>query len=138
MRLASAFAQRLAVKLGRTVSPLSSESIRRLTAYHWPGNVRELQNVIERALITSKDGMLNLERALPETADRRTVDDVKPAPGRIRTAKELEDLERANILCALEAAKWKVSGDQGAATLLGMNASTLSSRMKALKIEKPR
>jgi len=55
----------------------------------------------------------------------------------IRTAKELEELERANILRALETAQWKVSGEQGAAKLLGMNASTLSSRMKALKIQKP-
>ncbi|MDF0673374.1 MAG: hypothetical protein P0120_03375 [Nitrospira sp.] len=47
-------------------------------------------------------------------------------------------IERTNILCALDAAKWKVSGEQGAASLLGLNASTLSSRMKTLKIQKPR
>ncbi|NJO35152.1 MAG: hypothetical protein HC869_20635 [Rhodospirillales bacterium] len=46
-------------------------------------------------------------------------------------------MERSNILHALEATKWKVSGEQGAAKLLGLNASTLSSRMKALKIHKP-
>lgn len=46
-------------------------------------------------------------------------------------------IERTNILCALDAAKWKVSGENGAAKLLGINASTLSSRMKALKIQKP-
>ena len=61
----------------------------------------------------------------------------EPAPGTIRTAKELEELERSNIIRALEATKWKVSGEQGAAKLLGLNASTLSSRMKALKIQKP-
>jgi transcriptional regulator with GAF, ATPase, and Fis domain len=55
----------------------------------------------------------------------------------IRTAKELEELERANISHALDAAKWKVSGEKGAAKLLGVHASTLSSRMKALKIQKP-
>jgi transcriptional regulator with GAF, ATPase, and Fis domain len=57
--------------------------------------------------------------------------------GIIRTAKELEDLERANILRALETANWKVSGEKGAASLLGMNPSTLSSRMKALGVSKP-
>jgi transcriptional regulator with GAF, ATPase, and Fis domain len=56
----------------------------------------------------------------------------------IRTARELEDLERSNILRALETANWKVSGENGAAALLGMNASTLSSRMKALKMQKAR
>lgn len=140
VRLASVFAQRFATKMGRTISPLTADCARRLKAYSWPGNVRELQNVIERAVITSADGRLNLDRALPEASSTgpssvaRTAD----SPGPIRTAKELEELERANILRALDAAKWKVSGEKGAAALLGMNASTLSSRIKALKIEKPR
>ncbi|MBU6482051.1 MAG: hypothetical protein KGS09_16060, partial [Nitrospirae bacterium] len=102
-----------------------------------PGNVRELQNVIERAVITATDGRLNLDRALPE-ASPVPPEDTTPSIGQIRTAKELGQLERANILRALDAAKWKVSGEKGAAALLGMNASTLSSRIRALKIEKPR
>ena len=104
-------------------------------AYTWPGNVRELQNVIERAVITSRDRRLNLDRALPEvesvaTADRTT--------GRILAARELQVLERDNIIRALEESGWRVSGDNGAAQLLGMNPSTLSSRMKALEIKRPR
>jgi transcriptional regulator with GAF, ATPase, and Fis domain len=101
--------------------------------------VRELQNVIERAVITAMDGRLNLDRALPEAAPvHMPPTEEITSPGQIRTANELEQLERANILRALDVAKWKVSGEKGAATLLGMNASTLSSRMKVLKIEKPR
>lgn len=140
VRLAAVFAQRFASKLGRSVAPLTTDCERRLTAYSWPGNVRELQNVIERAVITATDGRLNLDRALPEASASNTapVHAEAASPGAIRTAKELEQLERANILRALEAAKWKVSGGQGAASLLGMNPSTLSSRMKALKIQKPR
>jgi PAS domain S-box-containing protein len=140
VRLASAFARRFAAKLGRTISPLSAECARRLTAYSWPGNVRELQNVIERAVITATDGTLNLSRALPDASPAAA-----PSPGTgsfspaaIRTARELEEFERANILQALETTDWKVSGEKGAAKLLGMNPSTLSSRMKALKIQKPR
>ncbi len=139
LRLASVFAQRCAAKMGRALSTLTSGDARRLKAYGWPGNVRELQNVIERAVITSTNGRLNLDRALPEASspgpsfEHNTV----PSPGRIRTAKELEELERVNILQALAVAHWKVSGEQGAAKLLGINASTLSSRMKALKIQKP-
>jgi transcriptional regulator of acetoin/glycerol metabolism len=118
---------------------LSADYARRLKAYCWPGNVRELQNVIERAVITATDGQLNLDRALPEAATPAPADPTSEAgSGVIRTAKELEDLERANIMRALETAHWKVSGENGAAALLGMNASTLSSRMKALKILKSR
>jgi PAS domain S-box-containing protein len=140
VRLASVFAQRFAAKTGRTVAPLTVDCARRLQAYSWPGNVRELQNVIERAVITANDGRLNLERALPEapTVDRSPADRTASPPGSILSAKELLELERANILRALAAAKWKVSGEKGAASLLGLNASTLSSRMKALKIQKPR
>ncbi|MBA5865461.1 MAG: PAS domain S-box protein [Nitrospira sp. CR1.3] len=140
VRLASSFAQRFAGRMGRSIAPLTEDCARRLKAYSWPGNVRELQNVIERAVITASDGRLNLERALPEVPSRTTAAfdlTLQPA-ATIRTAKELEALERGNILRALEAVNWKVSGDKGAAKLLGMNASTLSSRMKALKIDKPR
>jgi len=139
VRLASVFAQRFATKMGRTLSPLTAGDARRLQAYHWPGNVRELQNVIERAVITAEAGKLNLDRALPETSSVHEVPASRTAspPGTILSAKELEELERTNILRALEAAKWKVSGEKGAAALLGLNASTLASRMKALKIQKP-
>jgi PAS domain S-box-containing protein len=138
--LAAAFAAKFAKNMAQTIGPLSAECIERLENYSWPGNVRELQNVIERAVITSHDGRLNLDRALPETADA-----VKVAPSggsdadkRVRTAKELAELERANLLAALEASDWKVAGENGAAQLLGVKPTTLSSRMKALGIERKR
>jgi transcriptional regulator with GAF, ATPase, and Fis domain len=139
VRLAVLFAQRFATRMGRTIAPLTTEDAQRLQRYSWPGNVRELQNVIERAVITAIDGRLNLERALPEPITPSSLADKigESVPGAILTAKELEKLERTNILRALEATKWKVSGEQGAAKLLGINASTLSSRMRALKIQKP-
>ena len=139
VRLASAFAKRFAAKMGRTLAPLTADEARRLQAYSWPGNVRELQNVIERAVITAQDGKLNLDRALPETPSTQPAPAKKSSslPDAILSVKELEELERTNILHALETTKWKVSGEKGAASLLGINASTLSSRMKALKIQKP-
>lgn len=138
-QLASVFAQRFAAKMGRTLAPLTTDAARRLQAYHWPGNVRELQNVIERAVITAEAGRLNLDRALPETPSvhQLPVDRTALLRNAILSAKELEELERSNILRALETAKWKVSGEKGAASLLGLNASTLSSRIKTLKIQKP-
>ncbi|MEX5212933.1 MAG: sigma 54-interacting transcriptional regulator [Nitrospiraceae bacterium] len=138
--IAQCFAQRVAQRMGKTIAPLAPESKRQLKAYSWPGNVRELQNVIERAVITACDGRLNLERALPLAAPS-PVDEL-PARGDesrfpIRTMKELVEIERGTILRALETADWKVSGDKGAARLLGMNPSTLASRMKALGIVRP-
>ncbi len=121
-------------------SHCQQDCIRRLEAYRWPGNVRELQNIIERAVITSRDRKLNLDRALPESVGDLAVASAgdEAAAKRVRTAKELEDLERENIVAALEASDWKVAGANGAATLLGIKPTTLSSRMKALGIERKR
>jgi transcriptional regulator with GAF, ATPase, and Fis domain len=63
--LAEDFARQFASRVGRRLAPITSAMAARLMAYPWPGNVRELQNVIERAVITARDGVLNLERALP-------------------------------------------------------------------------
>jgi len=135
--LANTFVQHFSQRMGRTVTPLSPDALRRLIEYPWPGNVRELQNVIERAVITTKNGPLNLDRALPD-------EDKLPSPNQrstqepptIRTIQEIQDLERQNILLALEQSSWKVSGEKGAAQLLGINASTLASRMKSLGISR--
>jgi transcriptional regulator with GAF, ATPase, and Fis domain len=137
VRLAEIFAQRFAQRMGRTVAALTPDCIRRLKTYGWPGNVRELQNVIERAVITTRDGRLNLDRALPEAVSSLMDEPLACKDGgtpSIRTARELSAMERENILRALETADWKVSGEKGAARLLGMNPSTLASRMKALGI----
>ena len=138
--LAAAFAEKFAKSMGRTIEPLSADCIRRLEAYRWPGNVRELQNIIERAVITARDGKLNLERALPESIGVTAAGaaGVHADAKRVRTAKELEDLERENIVAALEASDWKIAGANGAATLLGIKPTTLSSRIKALGIERKR
>jgi transcriptional regulator with GAF, ATPase, and Fis domain len=138
--LANAFIENYSKRMGRTVEPLSRECIRLLKSYDWPGNVRELQNIIERAVITSRNGRLNLERALPEMfarenssspTSRKIIDD------QIHTVDELRELERNNLIKALEKSQWRVSGAEGAARLLGMKPTTLSSRLKALGIRRP-
>jgi transcriptional regulator with GAF, ATPase, and Fis domain len=138
--LATAFAQKFAPRLGRTLEPLTEDSLRRLQAYSWPGNVRELQNIIERAVITARDGRLNLDRALPESvnANPAGLGSDGETSKRVRTAKELEELERNNVIVALETAQWKIGGENGAARLLGLKPTTLSSRMKALGIKRNR
>lgn len=140
--LAATFTRHFAQRTGRRIAPLSDDCLERLKAYGWPGNVRELQNVIDRAVITSHDGRLNLDKALPNDRNNKpapnepavdNVDGVSPA---ILQVSELQKLERNNILHALELAAWRVSGKNGAADLLGMNPSTLNSRIRALGIGK--
>jgi len=134
--LVECFVQRFAARLGRSFEPVSQDSLRRLQAYPWPGNVRELHNVIERAVVAARDGRLDFARALrvggmhePVTADA--------PPARILTVVELEEIERANLLLALETAGWRISGENGAARLLAINPSTLTSRIKALGLHRP-
>jgi PAS domain S-box-containing protein len=143
--LAESFARRLAARRGQQPPVLPPDGRARLLRYDWPGNVRELQNVIERSLILSTDGRrLNLDRALPETPAAagggprgEALREPGAAGGRILTVTEMRDLERENIRRALEASRGKISGPGGAAELLGLNPSTLDSRMKALGIRRP-
>ena len=107
--------------------------------YDWPGNVRELQNVVERAVIISHGGKLALD--LPETAkpSSRHARPVQPLPissEAVIPEREWRDRERANIVAALRQAKSRVSGKGGAADLLGINASTLASRIRSLGIKR--
>lgn len=138
---ASAFAEKFAKRMGREFEPLTEACIRRLKSYSWPGNVRELQNIIERAVITSQGSRLNLDRALPpETSAPAATNGAGSTQARpaecIFTLEEMISFERENILRALGSARGRIYGDGGAATLLGMNPSTLRSRMKALGIKK--
>jgi PAS domain S-box-containing protein len=134
--LAAAFAARVAKRMGRSIEALSADDLARLRAYAWPGNVRELQNVIERAVITSPDGRLDLARFLHAGAPTVTSAGAQP-PGAIRTVRELEEIERQSIVAALGATDWRVAGADGAAERLGTKPSTLRSRMKALGIQRP-
>jgi len=138
--LATYFSNKFARRMGSTIEPLSEENKNCLKTYTWPGNIRELQNVIERAAITSQNGELNLDWALPEIAAKPKTESDDPADNgsiKIRTAREMLNLERKNLVMALNKSGWRVAGDNGAARLLGMPPSTLSSRMKALGIKRP-
>ncbi len=138
--LAEAFAQRFAKRMGRRFERLTPEDQQLLKRYPWPGNVRELQNVIERALILSAGRKLDLSRAMPLPDGR-----LEPEPAgssttepssKVLTALELEEFERRNLLRALEACGWKISGSEGVSALLGLPPSTVASRIKALGISR--
>ena len=118
--------------LARPVLTVSKATMKTLQAREWPGNVRELENAVERAVISSRGGMLEIGDALPEPGPRRGPD--APAPGGRRT---LVQLEHDHIVATLEALRWKVEGDGGAADVLGINPSTLRTRMRKHGIKRP-
>jgi transcriptional regulator with GAF, ATPase, and Fis domain len=139
-KLARAFMDKFSKRNGIALSPLSDEDIARLKSYSWPGNIRELQNVIERAVITATDGRFNLERALPDSRDRTQLEpclDMTKSEDEVLSDKDLRELERNNIVRALEKSGWKVAGKDGAASILGIPNSTLNSKIKAFGIEMP-
>jgi len=139
--LAAYFANKFSRTMGRSFEPLTVDNKTCLKAYSWPGNVRELQNVIERAAITHQNGRLNLDRAFPETTTMPPAATIFPADNdtkKIRTAADMANLERQNLILALKAANWQVAGKNGAASLLKLSPSTVSSRIKALGIKRPR
>jgi hypothetical protein len=115
--------------------------VRHLQTYDWPGNIRELGNVVERAVILSGSGPLRFDEALPSSAfsypARAALPEAgTPARGYL-TATEFELVERNNLVGAMEATGWRVAGADGAAAQLGMPASRLRARLKALGIRKP-
>jgi transcriptional regulator with GAF, ATPase, and Fis domain len=132
--MADAFAEQAADRFGRRRKKIAAAWTERLLSYHWPGNVRELHNIIEHAVITSRDDQLYPEITLGETPEEQPHARV-PRLAPIMTAEEVLGLQRENILRALRACHGRISGAQGAAALLGMNPSTLRSQIRALGIE---
>jgi len=140
--LAVAFVRRFVRRLGKRIGPLNDQHFKRLRSYDWPGNVRELQNVIERAIILTSGPELQLERAMAGFTASPLAGSRAAAPAgedtiRVLTARELDEFERSNIMRALASCGWRISGESGAARLLGIPPTTLSSRMKGLKIRRP-
>jgi transcriptional regulator with GAF, ATPase, and Fis domain len=135
--LAEHFLALAARKLGRPKPRLTLANVQALQRYGWPGNVRELQHVIERAIITADGGRLTID--LPpggEVRPARHAPPTEPAADRVLTDAELRKLEADNIRAALERANGKVSGPGGAAEMLGIKATTLASRIKALGLSR--
>jgi PAS domain S-box-containing protein len=133
--IAEAFIAHHARKLNKKIAGLDEIARHQLLSYAWPGNVRELQNIIERAVIMSKDGRIDFAPLL-HIAPSSPKEDRTPAAEKILTADELRELEKQNILRALKLANWKISGPRGAAALLDLPSTTLNSRIKAFGISR--
>jgi PAS domain S-box-containing protein len=132
--LVSHYARQIGERLDKSISEVPAQVMRTFTEYNWPGNIRELQNVIERAVIVSLDGVLRLPEPLIQ-ATNATVSEVKASNGST-SVSSLNEAEREHILRALEATGWRINGPNGAAAMLKLHPSTLRFRMKKLGLTK--
>ncbi len=135
--LAQQFLRQSARKLGTKAPRLTTMQERELQTYDWPGNVRELQNVIERAVIRSHNGHLDLGLGAAGKSASRPQRRSESAPN--STLASLHDLkhhERAFILDALARTRGKIYGPDGAAALLGLKPTTLSSKVHRMGLKK--
>jgi formate hydrogenlyase transcriptional activator len=113
-------------KLAKPLRGVTPDGLQRLTDYPWPGNIRELQNVLERACVLARGPIVDITTALG-TVDEPTPETIPMVDDRILT---LDEHEQMQIRRALDEAGGKIHGPGGAAALLGINASTLRSRME--------
>jgi transcriptional regulator with GAF, ATPase, and Fis domain len=130
--LAASFLARAARRMHCPVPLLTQNNVEDLTRYNWPGNIRELQNVIERAVILARGGPLRF--SLPESPESVAAG-FKPTT-RVSTRAQLLELERTSIVKALERSGGKIYGPGGAAEILGMRPTTLTSKIAALQIKR--
>ena len=140
-QLVAFYVLRFSKQFGKKVEGVSQESMDRLIRYLSPGNVRELQNVMERAVVLSAGGTLQLDKdLLPVTAELKTPDIVvrqtQPAVLTSSTLPTLEEMERSHIMAALQQAGGVVEGPKGAARLLNLHPNTLRHRMNKFGIER--
>jgi transcriptional regulator with GAF, ATPase, and Fis domain len=120
------FMNKYSGRIGKKVDKVSQRVIDILTQYQWPGNVRELENIIERAVIISRGETLDLGDWMPVKGS--LLEEAQP--------ETLEQFERNYIIKVLDLAGWRVSGEKGAAKVLGLKPTTLEAKMKKLGIER--
>ena len=140
--LADHFLEIVCAELHRPRYSLSNEQTRMLQDYDWPGNIRELKSVIERAVILSTTEF-RLDVALPGQALKQlpvldAMENTSILTRRFINEAEMRQMERNNLVATMEHADWRVAGPNGAAELLGLNSSTLNSRIRKLGIKKPK
>ena len=127
------FTHQFQKKYEKKITGISKQSYVVTSKYNWPGNIRELQNVIERAVISSKGDTLRVD-VLEGSSVIKKADPELEESGPIK----LDDVDRAHILKILDLCNWRIHGENGAAELLDINPSTLRSRMKKLDIHNKR
>src|SRR5438477_10465510 len=119
--------ERCSRRIGKRIEHIPDDTMSALSAYDWPGNVRELQNLIERAVILSNDGVL--PNPLPAAGTQGVIIS--------QAATTLRDSERTLILHTLQRVGWVIGGPKGAAAKLGLKRTTLIHKMQKLGISRP-
>ena len=124
-------------RMRKHIHCIPPETVAAFSSYAWPGNIRELQNLVERAVILTRDGVL--PNPLPTAVAAMTLSPATEKPPRAPDSAPttLRESERALIVQTLQATSWKIGGPQGAALRLGLNRTTLMYKMKKLGIERP-
>lgn len=118
------FVSTYARKFGKTILSVSPRTMQSLQAHSWPGNIRELANVIERAVIHTQGSVLQVVDRFESLVNESTL------------TQTLEEVERDYIIRTLEKTGWRIEGKYGAAKILGLNPSTLRTRMLKLGIQR--
>jgi DNA-binding NtrC family response regulator len=126
------FVQRYANRAGRNIRSIDHKTLELLQSYDWPGNIRELQNVIERSIILSSADIFSVDELWLSKRTHSQTPRVEPLP----VLNVEPRSEREIIEAALAESRGRVSGASGAAAKLRVPASTLETRIKALKIDK--
>jgi formate hydrogenlyase transcriptional activator len=132
--LVTHFVKMFSRRMGKQVESIPPQTMAAFQWYSWPGNIRELQNLVERAVILSRDGVL------PNPLHKKQTELMIPSLHHTRTfpsSMTLEDSDRAVIVETLRQAGWIVGGPHGAAAKLGLKRTTLLGKMRSLGISRP-
>jgi formate hydrogenlyase transcriptional activator len=132
--LVTHFVKLFSRRMGKQIDSIPPETMAAFQWYSWPGNIRELQNLVERAVILSRDGLLI------NPLHKKQTELMIPSPprtGAFHSSMTLEDSDRALIVEALEQAGWIVGGPRGAAAKLGLKRTTLLAKMRRMAISRP-
>jgi formate hydrogenlyase transcriptional activator len=132
--LVAHFVKLFSRRMGKQVDSIPPETMSAFQWHSWPGNIRELQNLVERAVILSRDGVL------PNPLHKKQTEVTPPTQHRFPvfpSSMTLEDSDRTLILETLEQASWIVGGPRGAAAKLGLKRTTLLAKMRRMGISRP-
>ncbi len=138
IQLAQHFLEQTCIDFGRESMTLTQIQANNLRQYDWPGNIRELKNVIERAVILSTGNVLRLDVSMPDIKPDSVAPAITGLTGdAVLSEKEMREFQKRNTVAALKQTNWRVSGEGGAADLLGVKPTTLADRIRSFGIKRP-
>jgi len=121
------FVNKYTTKHNKVIKYITDATMQEMKSYLWPGNIRELENVIERAVIISNQDLLMVQGFDNSSSNKATIKNYTAT---------LDEVQRNHIIKVLNKSNWNISGNQGAAQILGLKPSTLRDRMKKLGIKR--